>query len=90
MIREELRQHIRNLAKSRCRAKHPNSYDSLICVGPGSKHGFSPPCSGCLAEATSEYEMKRSKAHGRELSPEESAEVHRKLGLEDKEDKEKS
>ena len=81
MTPEELRKHIRHLADSRCKAKHLDYYNSLICVGPGSEHGFGPPCDGCIAEVGREYEAKRSKAHGRELSPEEAAKVRRKLGL---------
>lgn len=72
MTPEERRNQIRRLADSRCRRKHIDHYDSLICVGPGSKQGFGPPCDECLAETEHEYELKRAKAHGRELSPEEA------------------
>jgi hypothetical protein len=83
MKSEELRLHIRRLADSRCKAKHPDYYDSLICVGPGSTHGLGPPCDGCVAEVEHELEAKRAKAHGRELSPEEAAKMRRELGLDD-------
>ncbi len=72
---------IRHLARSKCEAKHPDLYDSMICVGPGSQKGFGPPCDECLAETEREYEAKRAKAHGRELSPEEAAEVKKRLGI---------
>ena len=79
MTPEELERHIRNLADSRCRAKHPDYYNSLICVGPGSAQGFSPPCYGCVDEVRRELAVKREKAQGHELSPEEAAEVRKKL-----------
>ncbi len=81
MTPEELRDHTRELAKSRCKAKHRDYYDSLICVGPGSTRGFGPPCSECLAETESELEMKRAKAHGRKLSSEEATELRKRLGM---------
>ena len=83
MTPEQLKAHIRGLADSRCQAKHPDYYQSLIRVGPeDSAVGSGPPCDECLAETEREYEDKRAKAHGRELSPEEAAEVRGRLGLE--------
>lgn len=81
MTPEELKDHIWHLADSRCNTKHPDYYDSLICVGPGSAHGFSPPCDECCAEVEREYWDKYAKTHGRELSPEEIVEMRKKLGL---------
>ena len=76
-----LRQHIRNLADSRCKAKHRDYYDSMICVGPN-EGGFGPPCDSCLEETRRELEQKRGKAQGRELSPEEAAKVRKRLEVE--------
>lgn len=80
MTSEQYRAHVRNLAESRCRAKHPDYYDSLICVGPNSS-GFGPPCDDCIREVRVELDRKRSKAQGRELSPEEAEEVRKQLGI---------
>lgn len=76
MTPEMWRAHIRNLADSRCKNKHPDYYDSLICVGPNPS-GFGPPCDGCVEETRLELEQKRGKTHGRELSADEAAEVRR-------------
>lgn len=81
MTPEELSKHLRNLADACCRSKHPDYHDSLICVGPGSEKGFGPPCDECLAEVTRDYELKRGKAHGQELSPEEAERVKQQLGI---------
>lgn len=81
MTPDELRAHIRNLADSRCRKAHPDFHDSLICVGPGSSRGFSPPCSDCLAATEREYALKQDKAQGQKLSPEEAAQARKDLGL---------
>ncbi len=81
MTGRELQQHIRNMADERCKAKHPDVYDELICVGPGSAH-FGPPCDDCMRETEAELELKRGKAHGRELSPEEAAKLRSELGRE--------
>ena len=72
--------HLRNLADSRCRKKHPDYHQSLICVGPGSARS-GPPCDACLEETRQEYETKLGKMHGKELSPEEAEAVKEKLGL---------
>ena len=72
---------IRHLARSRCERKHPDLYHQMICVGRGSEKGFGPPCDECLAKTEREYEAKRAKAHGRELSLEEAAEVKKRLGI---------
>jgi hypothetical protein len=81
MTLEEFRDHVRQLANSRCKAKHPDYYDSLICVGPNSG-GFGPPCDNCIKETRLSLEAKQTKAHGRELSPKEAVEVRRRLGIE--------
>lgn len=83
MDEEAWNNHVRELADSRCRNKHPDYYDSLICVGPGSENGFGPPCDGCVRETTQELETKRQKAVGVELSAEEAAAVRKQLGIED-------
>lgn len=80
MTSEQRAEHLKDLARSRCERKHPDLYDSMICVGPGSK-GFGPPCDDCLAEMEREYEMKRAKAHGRKLSPEEEQKIKEEIGL---------
>ena len=80
MTQEQWRAHVRNIADSRCKQKHPDVYDSLICVGPNSS-GFGPPCDSCVAETKESLEQKRSKAHGTLLSPEEAAAVRKRLGL---------
>ena len=77
----DLASHIRQMADSRCRNKHRAYYDSLICVGPN-ESGFGPPCNGCIEETRRELEVKRGKAHGQELSPEESTEIRQRLGIE--------
>lgn len=81
MNAEELRQHIRRLADSHCRAKHLDIYDSLIRVGPGSAAGFGPPYDACLAEVETNYYAKLGKAQGRELSPAEAVEARKKHGF---------
>ena len=78
---EQRNAHVRRLADSRCRNKHRDYYDSLVCIGPGSAH-FGPPCNDCIEETRKELEMKRCKAHGVQLSPEEAAEVRKRLGFE--------
>lgn len=80
MTSEDHKNHVRRLADSRCKAKHLDHYDSLICVGPNSS-GFGPPCEDCIRETEDELEKKRDKAHGIELSSEEAARVRQKLGL---------
>jgi len=80
MTLQELHAHINNLANSRCKSKHRDYYDSLICVGPASSH-FGPPCDSCIAKVREEYEKKLGKAHDRELSPEEVAEIRKNLGI---------
>ena len=80
--REARETHIRRLADSRCRAKHRDYYDSLICVGPN-ESGFGPPCDNCIEEARKALEDKRATAHERLLSPEEAAQVRRELGIDD-------
>lgn len=82
MIQEEREAHIRHLADSHCRNKHRDYYDSLICVGPNPS-GFGPPCDGCIEETRKRLEDKRATVHGRPLSPEETAEMRRELGLDD-------
>ncbi len=81
MTLEEQEQQIRRLADAKCQRTHRDFYDSLICVGPGSEKGFGPPCDSCLAETREEYELKRRKAHGVELTPEEAEEIRKKLDL---------
>lgn len=73
--------YVRRIAVSRCKAKHRGTHDELICVGPGSEKGFSPPCDECLSETRAELEAKRGKAHGTELTSEESEEIDRMLEL---------
>ena len=70
-----------SLARSRCKRIHPDVFDSMICVGPGSEKGFGPPCDKCIDLTMKEYAAKRAKAHGRKLSPEEAAEVKKRLGI---------
>lgn len=77
---DKLREHLRSLADSRCKAEHPNYYGSLICVGPNSQR-LGPPCAECMREVEHEYELKRNKAHGRELSDEEAKQVRKRLGI---------
>lgn len=87
MTPNQKRDHIKNLARSRCKRKHPDLFDSMICVGPGSEKGFGPPCDECLDEVEREQSRKQrnkkklAKVHGRELSPEETAEVKKRLGI---------
>lgn len=50
MSREQSRSRIRKLAYNKCKKKHPDYYDSIICVGPGSGRGFGPPCDECINE----------------------------------------
>jgi len=57
-----LQSHLRGLADRRCKRKHRDYYDSLICVGPGSGKGFGPPCDECIAEVEREQRVKRRKA----------------------------
>lgn len=79
--REALNNHIRHLADSKCKNKHPELYEALTYKGPGDPDGLGPPCSDCLGETQKEYEAKRAKAHGQVLTPEEAAEIRKKLGL---------
>jgi hypothetical protein len=69
-------EYVRHIADSRCRNKHIDVYDSLICVGPGN---FGPPCSECIEATRKELEAKRDKMHGTKLSPEEAEELNRML-----------
>ena len=80
-IPDELTDHIRSLADSRCKAKHPDYYQELTCVGPGSSH-FGPPCDGCLNEERERWKAKRATVQGRLLSPEEADELKKRLGIE--------
>lgn len=80
MTPEERRAHIRNLADSRCRNKHRDYYDLLICIGPNPS-GFGPPCDSCIEETRLELEKKRDKAQSREPTPEEDAALRKKLGI---------
>ncbi len=70
MTPREFHAHVRKLADSRCLIKHPETYDylnsSLFDIPGG------PPCDECINETYREIELKRGKAHGRELSPEEA------------------
>ena len=79
---EAHRAHIRRLADSRCRAKHRDYYESLICVGPN-ESGFGPPCDECVAEEERNWQNKRATVVGRELSPEEARALREELGIED-------
>ncbi len=72
---------IRQRAADRCKQKHPEIYDSMICVGPGSERGFGPPCDECLAAMEQEYLMKRAKGLGKELSHEETNKIKKELGI---------
>ncbi len=80
MTPQEWHSHVRRLADSRCQNKHRDVYDSMVCIGPSSTH-FGPPCDECLEETRNELEQKRGKAHGTELSPEEAADLRRRLGI---------
>lgn len=73
MTPQEWEEHVRSEADRRCKEKHPDIYDAEICVGPGSKDGFGPPCDKCLAKTRAELEQKRRKMHGTEV-PREKAE----------------
>jgi hypothetical protein len=53
---------IRDLARARCKKKHRDYFDSLVCVGPGSSKGFGPPCDECLAEVEREHKKKKRRA----------------------------
>jgi|GEM_PF-3584408 len=77
---EQWRKYVRKVADSRCKNKHQDYYDSLICVGPNTG-GFGPPCDNCVEETHKELEQKRGKAHGQELSPEEAKEARKRLGI---------
>ncbi|OHA91019.1 MAG: hypothetical protein A2758_01360 [Candidatus Zambryskibacteria bacterium RIFCSPHIGHO2_01_FULL_49_18] len=79
---EAHRAHIRRLADERCKAKHREYYDSLICIGPN-ESGFGPPCDGCVAEEEKHWQNKRATVVGRKLSPEETRALKEKLGIED-------
>jgi len=59
---EHLRADLKKLADARCKRKHRDYYESLVCVGPGSGKGFGPPCDECLAEVEREYKAKLCKA----------------------------
>lgn len=78
---EQLLAHLRGLAAHGCRTKHPVVFYSLICSGPGSVNGLHLACGDCMNEVIWEYQTKVSKAQGRELSPEEDAEVRKQLGI---------
>ena len=39
---------VKEYALDLCARTHPDVYDSLICVGPGSEKGLGPPCSDCM------------------------------------------
>ena len=82
MTPEEERAHIRNLADSRCKNKHRDYYDDNQCFGQNAgNHGG--PCDNCLEETRNELLLKRSKAHGRLLTPEEAAEARKSRRLDD-------
>ena len=53
--------HIYRLADARCKRKHRDYYDSLICVGPGSSRGFRPPCNECIEEIRKELRQRQRK-----------------------------
>ena len=74
--------HVRNLATPHCKNKHPDYFESLICIGPGSER-FGPPCDGCVEEKRLELEAKQRKAHGVEVSPKEAAELRKHFGGDD-------
>ena len=60
MKSKKLKNRLRQLADTRCRTKHRDYYDSLICVGPGSARGFGPPCDACITEIEREHKEKES------------------------------
>ena len=80
MTPEQWQAYVRSLADFRCKAKHRSYYDSLTCVGPN-QSGFGPPCDSCVRETEDELQKKRGKAQGKKLSPEETEEVKKRLGL---------
>ncbi len=80
MTPKEFEAHVRKLADSHCRKKHRDYYDSLVCFGPNPSN-FGPPCDECVDEKRQELEQKRQKAHGQELSPEETAALRQRLGI---------
>lgn len=65
MTPQEWEAHVRSEAGRRCKAKHPDYYDSLICVGPGSEIGFCPPCHECLVETRRELEQENAQVERR-------------------------
>lgn len=79
---EERMAHVRKLADSRCKNKHPSVYDSLIAVGSASEKSFGPPCDECLRKTEGELVEKKLEAHGRLVSPEDHRALIRKLKLE--------
>ncbi len=81
MTPEEWRIRLRQMADDRCKKKHRDYYESLICVGPGSRD-FGPPCDECRAEVAMENNLKRGKMQGQKLSPEEAAALRKRLGIE--------
>jgi hypothetical protein len=59
MERSAAEQRVRRLADEICIKKHRDYHDSLICVGPGSGRGFSPPCDECIQEARTKLKRRQ-------------------------------
>ena len=74
--------HIRQIADSRCRDRHPAEHAAMILSGDGEKPA-NTPCDNCVERTKNELEQKRLKAHGEELSPEEAAAVRKEFGSAD-------
>ncbi len=66
MPKEQLDERLVSLATNRCQVRHPE---------------IVPPCEQCLADMRVEYSNKRAKAYGPELSPEESVDLRKRLGI---------
>ena len=62
-LRENIERRAREIGNELCRKAHPDYHDSLICVGPGSGQGFSPPCDEHLKEG-----LRRARAEARQRS----------------------
>ncbi len=64
----EQRERLKNLAHWKCKRKHLDYYESLICVGIGSERGLGAPCNECITEVEREYKSKQFRKHSLKAS----------------------
>jgi hypothetical protein len=76
-------EHVRRLADSHCRAKHYSVYDGMITARQRDSEAPAPPCRLCIDETEKRLLDKRSKMHGRVVSPEEALRLRHEFGLAD-------